>query len=203
VICGFGRTGNWWGAETYGIEPDTLSTAKQLTSAYAPLGAVLIPERMAEAFEAESAKIGAFGHGFTYGGHPLGCAVGVKAIEIYQKRNIIGHVQSLMPRFAERVTALGDHPLVGETRLGGFVAGIELVADKASKRSFAPTKGVGPRTIQFLETHGAILRAIGDSIAICPPLVITEAEIDLLFDRLEAALNDAEDWVRREGHRAA
>ena len=201
VICGFGRTGNWWGAETYGFQPDTLTAAKQMTSAYAPLGAVLVPDHMIEAFEAQSAKIGTFGHGFTYGGHPLGCAIGVKAIEIYQERNILGHVRSLMPRFAERLSALGDHPLVGEARFSGLVGGVELVADKATKRSFDPKKGVAAQASRFLESRGAILRAIGDTIAICPPMVITESELNLLFDRLEAALNDAEDWVRRENLR--
>lgn len=203
VICGFGRTGNWWGAETFGFEPDTMSLAKQLTSAYAPLGAVLVPDKMVEAFEAQSAKIGAFGHGFTYGGHPLGCAVGVKAIEIYQERNILDHVRALMPRFAERLTALRDHPLVGETRFKGLVGGVELVADKATRRPFDAKKTVALQATRFLENRGAILRAIGDTVAVCPPMVITEAELDALFDRLQKALDDTEEWVRREQLRAA
>ncbi|MCW2310029.1 aminotransferase [Rhodobium gokarnense] len=201
VICGFGRTGNWWGAETYGFEPDTLSAAKQMTSAYAPLGAVLVPERMVEAFEAESAKLGAFGHGFTYGGHPLGCAVGAKAIEIYQKRDIIGHVRKLAPQFEARLAKLADHPLVGEARGKGLIGGVELVADKATKRPFDAKAGVAGRMVKFAEARGAILRPIGDTVALCPPMVITEAELDLLFDKMEAALNDAEDWVRKEGLR--
>ena len=113
-----------------------------MTSAYAPLGAVLVPERMVEAFEAESAKLGAFGHGFTYGGHPLGCAVGAKAIEIYQKRDIIGHVQKLAPQFEARLAKLADHPLVGEARGKGLIGGVELVADKATKRPFDAKAGV-------------------------------------------------------------
>lgn len=201
VICGFGRTGNWWGAETFGFQPDTMSVAKQLTSAYAPLGAVLLPDYMIDALEAQSAKIGAFGHGFTYGGHPLGCAVGVKAIEIYQERNVLGHVRDLMPRFAERIAKLGDHPLVGEVRFKGLVGGVELVADKAAKRSFDPKNAVALQTTRFLEARGAILRAIGDTIAICPPMIISRDELDELFDRLEAALDDAENWVRAEGLR--
>ncbi|MBB4303891.1 4-aminobutyrate--pyruvate transaminase [Rhodobium orientis] len=201
VICGFGRTGNWWGAETYGFEPDTLSAAKQMTSAYAPLGAVLVPERMVEAFEAESAKLGAFGHGFTYGGHPLGCAVGAKAIEIYQKRDILGHVRKLAPQFEARLAKLADHPLVGEARGKGLIGGVELVADKATKRPFGAKSGVAARMVKFAEARGAIFRPIGDTVALCPPMVITEAELDLLFDKMEAALGDAEDWVRKEGLR--
>ncbi|HQF30243.1 MAG TPA: aminotransferase [Hyphomicrobiales bacterium] len=203
VICGFGRTGNWFGAETLGMKPDTMSVAKQMTSAYAPLGAVLVPPFYYEALEAQSAKIGLFGHGFTYGGHPLGCALGVKAIEIYQKRDILGHVRSVLPKFDERLARLSGHPLVGEVRSKGLVAGVELVADLASKRAFPPKAGVANKCMAFLQERGAILRAIGDTIAICPPMVITEAELDLLFDRLEQALDDTEGWVAREGLRSA
>ena len=99
VINGFGRTGNWWGCQTLGMTPKTISAAKQLTAAYAPLGAVMVPEDVYQAYVDHSAQIGTFGHGFTYGGHPLGCALGVKAIEIYQKRDIVGHVAQLVPLF--------------------------------------------------------------------------------------------------------
>ncbi len=201
VITGFGRTGNWWGAETLGMSPTTISAAKQLTAAYAPLGAVMVPEDIYQAYVDHSAKLGTFGHGYTYGGHPLGCALGVKAIEIYKKRDILGHVRNLSPRFAERLGRLADHPLVGEVRHCGLVGGVELVADKKSKQSFEPTHGVGPQAAKFLEERGAILRAIGDSIAICPPMIISPAELDELFDRLEGALNDTEAWVAKENLR--
>ncbi|PLX36324.1 MAG: aspartate aminotransferase family protein [Hyphomicrobiales bacterium] len=203
VINGFGRTGNWWGAETFGFEPDTLSTAKQLTGAYAPLGAVLVPQKMVDAFEAETAKIGTFGHGFTYGGHPLGCALGVKALEIYQKRDILSHVRAMMPTFEKRMVALREHPLVGETRFKGLMGGVELVADKATKRPFDGKKGVALQATRFLEQRGAILRAIGDTVALCPPMIINEDEINELFDRFEKALDDTEAWVSKEGLRAA
>ena len=119
VITGFGRTGNMWGSQTMDIVPDTLSCAKQLTGAYAPLGAIMVPERMMDGLKSQSEKIGTFGHGFTYGGHPLGCAIGVKALEIYQKRNIAGHVQAMAPTFERRMNNLNDAPFVGETRKGG------------------------------------------------------------------------------------
>ena len=203
VINGFGRTGNWWGAQTLDMKPATISAAKQLTSAYAPLGAVMVPEDIYQAYVDHSRQIGTFGHGFTYGGHPLGCAVGVKAIEIYQKRDIIGHVRSLAPGFARRLDGFADHPLVGEVRHCGLVGGVELVADKKTKRPFDASKGVGAALARFAEGHGAILRAIGDTIAFCPPMIITEAELNELFDRFAKALADTEALVAKEGLRQA
>ena len=203
VINGFGRTGNWWGCQTTGMRPTTISVAKQLTSAYVPLGAVLVPDDIYQAYVDHSAKIGTFGHGFTYGGHPLGCAVGVKTIEIYQKRDIVGHVRALAPTFARRLDALKEHPLVGEVRYSGIIGGVELVADKATKRPFGAARGVGAQVARILEGHGLILRAIGDTIALCPPMIITEAELAELFDRLEKGLADAEALVSKEGLRAA
>src|SRR5690606_40672494 len=114
VITGFGRTGNWWGSQTVNMRPTTISTAKQLTAAYAPLGAVMVPEDIYQAYVDHSKEIGTFGHGFTYGGHPLGCALGVKAIEIYQKRDIIGHVRSIAPLFEARMKKIAEHTLGGE-----------------------------------------------------------------------------------------
>lgn len=203
VINGFGRTGNWWGCETLGMRPTTISAAKQLTAAYAPLGAVMVPEDIYQSYVDHSAKLGTFGHGYTYGGHPLGCALGVKAIEIYKKRDIIGHVRNLAPYFAKRLDALADHPMVGEVRHCGLVGGAELVADKATKKPFEPKQGVGPQLAKFLEARGAILRAIGDTIAICPPMVISRSELDELFDRLEGALDDTDLWVTKNSLRAA
>lgn len=203
VINGFGRTGNWWGSQTLGMTPKTISAAKQLTAAYAPLGAVMVPEDIYQAYEDHSAKIGTFGHGFTYGGHPLGCAVGVKALEIYHKRDIVGHVRKVMPTFQARMEKLRDHPLVGETRFCGLMGAVETVADKKTKRSFDPKKGVGAQLAVFAQNEGAILRAVGDSIAFCPPMVITDAELNALFDRFEKALDQAEAWVSKEGLRAA
>jgi 4-aminobutyrate--pyruvate transaminase len=202
VINGFGRTGNWWGSQTLGMRPTTISAAKQMTAAYAPLGAVMVPEDIYQAYVDHSAKIGTFGHGYTYGGHPLGCALGVKAIEIYQRRDIVGHVRGLSPLFEARMKRLAEHPLVGEARYCGLMGGAELVADKATKRSFDPKSGVGARIAKFAEDRGAIVRAIGDTIALCPPMIIAEAELNELFDRLEAALGDGEAWVVGQGLRA-
>ncbi len=190
VITGFGRTGHWFGATTHNMVPDTISVAKQLTSAYAPLGAVMVPEFMMEALEAQSAKIGIFGHGYTYGGHPLGCALGASM-------DVCGMVQALTPVLEKRLAKLADHPLVGEVRNSGLMAGVEIVADKASKRSFDPSQGVGPQCANFCQNHGLILRAIGDTMSICPPMIITQEE-----DRLELALDETEGWVNKEGLRS-
>jgi 4-aminobutyrate--pyruvate transaminase len=198
VITGFGRTGNWWGCQTFDMKPKTISAAKQLTSAYAPLGAVLLPDDIYQVMIDQSASIGTFGHGFTYGGHPLSCALGVKAIEIYERRGIIGHVRSLAPLFEARMKRIGEHPLVGEVRYSGLVGGAELVADKNARRSFDPKAGAGPTVSRIIEGNGAILRALGDTIAICPPMIITEAELNELFDRFEKGLDQAEGQIARE-----
>ena len=203
VITGFGRTGNWWGCQSVGMRPTTISAAKQLTAAYAPLGAVMVPEEIYQAYVDHSAQLGTFSHGFTYGGHPLGCALGVKAIEIYKRRDIIGHVRALIPLFEARMKRLGEHPLVGEARYCGLVGAAELVADKAMKRSFDPKLGVGSQLAKFTEGHGAIVRTLGDTIAFCPPMIITEDELNELFDRFEKALGECEAWVATEGLGAA
>ena len=203
VITGFCRTGNWWGSQTLGMVPQTLSVAKQMTSAYAPLGAVLVPEDIYQSYVDHSRQLGAFGHGFTYGGHPLGCALGVKAIEIYQRRDILGHVRRLAPVFAARLDAIAAHPLVGEVRHCGLVGGVELVADTASRRSFEAKKGIGPLVVRLTEDEGVIVRSLGDTISFCPPMIISEAELNEMFDRFERALAKAETEISRLGLRAA
>ncbi len=199
VINGFGRTGEWFGATSHGMQPDTISAAKQLTSAYAPLGAVMVPDFMMDALEAQSAKIGVFGHGYTYGGHPLGCALGVKAIEIYQRMDICAKVRAITPTFERRLADLSTHPLVGEVRNSGLMAGVEIVADKVTKQSYDPKLGVGAKCAELCQEQGVILRPIGDTIAICPPMIINEDELNLLFDRLQSALNETELWLKKEG----
>lgn len=198
VICGFGRTGQMFGSQTYGLKPDTISMAKGLTSAYAPLGAITVSEEMYQSMLDQSRKIGTFAHGYTYSGHPLSCAIGVKAIEIYQREDIPGHVRAVSPIFQTRLNALREHPLVGDVRGVGLIAGIELVADKQTRRSFELRKGVASRVVAFCQDEGLILRALGDTIAMCPPLIIDGGEINAMFDRLDRALSKAEAWVDSE-----
>jgi 4-aminobutyrate---pyruvate transaminase len=199
VICGFGRLGTTFGCEKLGYRPNSLSIAKALSSAYLPIAGVMIPEDEYQALLTESRKIGVFGHGFTYGGHPVSAAVALKAIEIYQRDRVFEKAASLSPQFQKRLAALGDHPLVGEARGVGMIGGIELVAEKRSKRSFDPQHGVGARAVQFAEAEGLIVRSVlGDVLTLCPPLVISPAEIDDLFDRLTRALDKTLDWTTRE-----
>jgi 4-aminobutyrate--pyruvate transaminase len=199
VICGFGRTGRMWGSETLDIKPDTITMAKAITSAYMPLGALTVSEPVYEALVDESKKLGVFAHGFTYSGHPVAAAVAVKTLEIYDRINIVGHVQKVAPVFKARLDKLAEHPLVGEARGVGLIAGVELVRDKATKTAFDIRAGVGAKVVAFAQEEGVILRAVaGDTIAVCPPLVISEGEIGEMFDGLERALDRGLDWLRSE-----
>jgi 4-aminobutyrate--pyruvate transaminase len=200
VICGFGRTGNWFGAETFRMQATSVSMAKQITGAYVPLSAVAMNAEMADAIEAEASRYPSLGHGFTYGGHPLGCAVGVKTLEIYQRRDIVGHVRRMAPIFQARIQSFAGHPLVGEARGVGLMGGLELSPDKAGKGSFKEFGKVGGKLVTELLEHGIILRAMGDVIGICPPMIITEAEIDELFAPMEQCLDTTYAWAKAEGH---
>jgi 4-aminobutyrate---pyruvate transaminase len=192
VICGFGRTGNMWGTETFGLKPDILSCAKALSSSYLPIAAVMVSEKIFQGLVKQSEKHGAFAHGYTYSGHPVPAAVALKTLEIMEKREIVKHVQSIAPLFQKRFEALNDHPLVGEVRVSGLVGAIELVADKATKRSFAASVGLGGKAYALIQEEGLICRAVaGDNLALCPPLIITEEQINQMFDLFEKGLNRA------------
>ncbi len=203
VICGFGRTGNWFGAQTLGMEPTSISMAKALTASYFPLGAITLEEDVYQAMTEQSVKIGTFGHGYTYTAHPVGCAVALKAIEIYEREDIVGHVRKVAPVFAKRFEKLLGHPLIGNVRSCGLMGAAELVADKKTKRAFDPKRMVGPTCAVFLQGHGVVTRSMGDALALCPPLIISEDEIHEMFDLVEKALDDTEAWVRKEDLRAA
>ena len=155
---------------------------------------------MYQAMLDQSRKIGTFGHGFTYSGHPVAAAVALKTLEIYERERLVEKAAqhgAAVPGAARG--AWRAHPLVGEARGYGLVGAVELVADKATKRSFDPKAGVGPRAAAFAEAEGLLLRFLaGDVLSICPPLVITPQEIDELFDRLGRALDRTLDWARRE-----
>ncbi len=202
VICGFGRTGNWFGAQTFGMKPTSISMAKAITSAYFPMSAITIEEPLYEAMVEESKKIGIFGHGYTYTAHPVGCAVALKTIEIYERDKIVAHVQKVAPVFLNRLRKLGEHPLVGEARGVGLIGALDVVADKKTKRAFDPKKAVGATCVNFLQELGLINRAMGDAIAFCPPLIITTDEIHEMFDMVEAGLDKTESWVAKEGLRS-
>jgi 4-aminobutyrate--pyruvate transaminase len=197
VITGFGRLGTDFGCQAFGFQPHAISVAKALSSGYLPIAAVLVPERMYQAFLDASRKLGSFGHGFTYTGHPVAAAVAQRTLEIYARERMTEKVAAKAPHFQSRLRALADHPLVGETRGLGLIGALELVADKASRQVFPPTAGIGAHVLRFAEQEGLIVRAVGgDNITLCPPLIISEAEIDELFDRLTRALDKTLDVAR-------
>ena len=198
VICGFGRTGNMWGSQTYDIRPDMVTCAKQLSSGYLPISALMISDKVYEVLKAQSRKHGALGMGYTYGGHPVSCAVALETLKIYEERDMVGHVRSVAPRFQERLAQLGSSTLVGEARGVGLIGALELVMDKNSKEQYPAEVKAGATLAARAQARGLIVRALpGDVIGICPPLIITEAQIDELFDSLAEAVSETEGLLRR------
>ena len=197
VICGFGRLGTMFGMETFGMKPDIVTMAKQISSGYMPISATAISAPIYEALVSRSDK-GPFAHGFTYSGHPVAAAVAVETLKIYEERAILDHVRAIAPHFQERLRALASHSLVGEARGVGLIGALELVSDKATKAPFDPAMGVGLMAADMAMEKNLITRAMGDTLGICPPLIITTEEIDLMFDRMAAALDlTAAELVRR------
>lgn len=189
VICGFGRTGNMWGSQTYDLQPDMISCAKALSAGMQPISATLINQRVFEAMLDESRKLGNFAHGFTYAGHPVTTAVALETLRIYEEMDMIGHVQRVGPYLQAALAKLADHPLVGEVRGVGLLTGIEMVEDKGTRKQFDPSRKVGATVDKHARANGLITRFVGDRIAFSPPLIITEAEIDLVTERIGKALD--------------
>jgi 4-aminobutyrate--pyruvate transaminase len=200
VICGFGRTGNYWGSQTLDIQPDILTCAKALSASYVPISAVLVNDRVFNGLAEESHRIGTFGHGYTYSGHPVAAAVAVETLKIYDEIGIVEHVRQVGPHLqAELRRRFADHPLVGEIRGLGLIAAVELVADRATHRNFEPGRKIGSRMVALGEKHGVIGRTLAnDTLAFSPPLVITKAEIDEMLDRFGQALEELTGELRRE-----
>jgi len=191
VICGFGRTGEMFGSDRLNIQPDLMTTAKQLSAAYLPIGAVLVADRVYNAIEEYSAQFGVFGTGNTYGGHPVAAAVAVETLNIYRERNLIGHVQSLEPQFLARLAELEANPIVGQARGIGLIGAVELVTNKQTKEQFPAEAKMAAKVAARCQQNGLILRPTpGDSVAVCPPLTITAEELDQLFDRFAQSLQE-------------
>ena len=188
VICGYGRTGEMFGSTTFGMRPDILTTAKGLSSGYVPISAVMISEKVYAAVSANSGKIGTFGHGFTYSGHPVTSAVALETLNVYEDENIIAHVQSLAPQFLEKLRAYASRRFVGEVRGIGLIGAMELAIDPATKTSFDPAQKAGAKLAELALAQGLIVRAMGDAVAFCPPLIITAEQIDDMFARFERAM---------------
>jgi 4-aminobutyrate--pyruvate transaminase len=190
VITGFGRTGKLFGCDTMNIrQPDQMTFAKQLSSAYFPISASIIRGDIYEAMREPSAKVGIFGHGYTYSGHPAGCAAALKTLEIYERDNVYAHAARMGEYLQGRLAALRDHPNVGEVRGAGLIAAVELVADRAAR---TPAVDMAKRATLLCQDNGLIVRNVaGCALAVCPPLVITRAQVDELVDKLTLSISQA------------
>ena len=191
VVCGFGRTGNIWGLETFNMKPSSITIAKALSSGYMPISAVIIPDEIFEPVKNASNEIGVFGHGYTYSGHPVACAVALRTLEIYEETNLFIHAKEMSFGFQSYAHKLEKHEFVGEVRGVGMVAGIEFVENKETKKPFMPIGKMGQLVAKICQKNGLIVRAIGDTIAICPPLIITEEQMHQLFDILDSSIEEA------------
>jgi putrescine aminotransferase len=197
VITGFGRTGNWFGSDTFGIRPHIMTIAKGLSSGYQPIGGSIVCDEVAETV----AKAGDFNHGYTYSGHPVAAAVALENLRILQDEAIIDHVRGVAhPYLAAKWQALTDHPMVGEAKLVGLMGSIALTPDKTTRAKFALEAGkVGYRCRERCFANDLIMRHVGDRMIIAPPLVITPAEIDVLIERAWQSLDECLAGLKAEG----
>ena len=197
VICGFGRTGNWFGSETYNIRPDIMTIAKGLSSGYAPIGGSILSDEVADVI----ANAGDFNHGYTYSGHPVSCAVAMENLRILQDEKVVDTVRDVTgPYLAEKWTALADHPLVGEAVIVGMMASLAMTPDKSARAAFAaPVGTAGLLCRDRCFSNGLIMRHVGDRMVISPPVVITKAEIDVLIERATLALDEAYASLKQDG----
>ncbi len=197
VICGFGRTGNWFGSQTFGIRPDIMTIAKGLSSGYVPIGGSIVSDHVAQVID----NAGEFIHGYTYSGHPVACAVALENLRILEEEGIVVNAANVAgPYLAERWHALGEHPLVGETRICGMMAAMELTPDKANRAPFQSEAGeVGLRCRTNCFANGLIMRHVRDSMIISPPLIMQKPDIDKLYDLALKALDQTYDGLKRDG----
>lgn len=201
VVCGFGRTGAPFGCDLYGIEPDLITVAKGLTSAYVPLSASLISRRVYEVMETAADSLGAFSHGYTYSGHPLGAAAAMATLDIVEAEDLAGNAARTGAHFQAKLReAFAEHPLVGEVRGVGLLGAVEFVADRAGKQRFDPALKVGAKVSAAALAEGLIARAMphGDILGFAPPLVITPAEVEEMVGRAKRAVDRVTDELVRE-----
>ena len=198
VICGFGRTGNDFGSTTMGIKPDLMSLAKQLSSAYVPISAAVVPGEMYEAMAQQSADVGMFGHGYTYTGHPVACAAALKALEIYERDDLFARAAKMGAHMQSRLQEYAGHELVGEVRGKGLIGAIELVANKETGQAFSDGQ-VGAFAQRACQDAGLLLRVVsGSSVAFCPPLIIEENQIDEMVEKFGTALAATLEYAKKE-----
>jgi len=200
VICGFGRTGNMFATQTFGLAPDVVTVAKALSAGYMPISANLVSGAIYEVLLAQSDKLGIFGHGYTYSSHPVPAAVALETLRIYEERDILAHVRRVAPRMQDGLRSYAGHALVGDVRGIGLIGAIEIVRDKPTRQSFDPKAGVAAYLVRRAQHHGVILRNMpGDIVAFCPPLIATQAEIDEMLAGFAKALDDTARMVRELG----
>jgi adenosylmethionine-8-amino-7-oxononanoate aminotransferase len=188
VITGFGRTGRTWGCETFGFMPDAIISSKNLTAGYFPMGAVILGPELSDRLDAAAEAIEEFPHGFTASGHPVGCAIALKAIDIVMTEGLADNVRTLTPRFEAGLARLAEHPNIGEWRGRGLMGALEAVKDKATKTPFDGSLSVSERIANSCTDHGLICRPLGQSIVLCPPFIMTDSQMDEMFDKLGASL---------------
>ncbi len=189
VICGFGRLGKWWGSDFFGLEPDLMSTAKGLTSGYVPMSACLISDRVWEILREGSSQYGPFAHGYTYSGHPVAAAAALANLDIIEGEGLVENAAKVGAYLQKSLReAFADHPLVGEVRGVGLIAGIELVEDRESKKPFDASVGVARRLHELLMDEGLICRPMFESLGFSPPLVLTMENVDAIVGMFSAGL---------------
>ena len=196
VITGFGRLGTNFGTQYFSLTPDLITVAKMMTSAYVPMSALYINDKVYQTIADAAASIGTFGHGYTYSGHPVACAVALETLKIYESDRIVEHVKRVAPRLQEGLRKYAGHPIVGDVRGIGLIAALELAENAKARKPFDPARGVGAFFANAAQRHGLIVRVMaGDIIAFSPPLVITEAEIDEVLAKVELAMQDTMRWL--------
>ena len=188
VITGFGRTGNTWGCQTFDFMPDAIISSKNLTAGFFPMGAVILGPDLSQRLQAAAEKIEEFPHGFTASGHPVGCAIALKAIDVVMNEGLAENVVALTPKFQAGLAYLAENPNIGEWRGRGLMGALEAVRDKATKLPFAGTLSVSERIANACTDQGLICRPLGQSIVLCPPFIMTDGQMDEMFGKLEAAL---------------
>ena len=197
VITGFGRLGQRFGTQVFDLKPDLVTVAKQLTAAYVPMSALFVSDAIYQVVADASAGVGSFGHGYTYSGHPLACAVALETLRIYESDDIVGHVQRVAPRLQQGLRRFVGHEIVGQVRGMGLIGAIELAEDPKQRKPFDPQRGVGAYFVRRAQEHGLIIRALaGDIITFSPPLIVSEAEIDAMLQCVDRALADTLAWLR-------
>ena len=194
VICGFGRTGNWFGSDTYNIQPDIITMAKGITSGYVPLSGIMIGKRVSDVIINEG---GEFYHGYTYSGHPVACAVAIENLKIIKEEGLIEQSRDTSIYLKERMNEISDHPLVGEVRMKSFIGCVELVKEKEKKIMFEDTGTVGTICRDYCLENGLVMRAVRDGMIFCPPLTFSNDNVDELIEKLKKSLDKTLDHISK------